>query len=131
MHRLASQSIVRRFQIAAWLFILKYLFAAATGTILSYGIATYNRELTTVGMGVGLTTILGVVLQWLIAQQTRCPLCVTPVLVAKACSKHRNARRFLGSYRLRAALSMVFRGWFRCPYCHEPCELAARSNRRA
>ena len=58
---------------------------------------------------------------------TKCPLCVTPVLAAKNCSKGKNAKTFLGSHRLRVANNVLFKGYFRCPYCSEPTELTVRS----
>jgi hypothetical protein len=52
------------------------------------------------------------------------------VLATKACSKHRKAKRLLGSYRLKAAVSMLTLGHFYCPYCNEPSvlEVRARNN---
>ncbi len=34
---------------------------------------------------VGLTLVI-IILQWMAAARTRCPLCITPVLATKACS---------------------------------------------
>ena len=64
-----------------------------------------------------------------LAAKTRCPLCLTPVLATKGCSKHRNARTLLGSHRLRVAMSVLFKGRFYCPYCHEPSVLEVRQKR--
>ena len=66
------------------------------------------------------------ILQWLTALRAKCPLCMMPTLVPKHCSKNRHAKKFLGSYRLRAANSILFKNYFRCPYCGEPTELAVR-----
>jgi hypothetical protein len=74
-------------------------------------------------------TGLVVLMQWLIAARANCPLCLTPVLTAKDCAKHRNARSFLGSHRLRVALEILFRNCFRCPYCGESTALEVRTRR--
>jgi hypothetical protein len=70
-----------------------------------------------------------VIIQWGMARRARCPLCMTPVMETKRCSKHRNAKPFLGSYRLRVALSIIFKGSFRCPFCHEPTAIQVRQKR--
>lgn len=69
------------------------------------------------------------IVQWLVSLQTKCPLCITPVLAAKSCSKNKRAKKFLGSYRLRVATNILTRNHFRCPYCSEPTELVARERR--
>ena len=97
-----------------------------SGAILIYSIVIHDDELTLWAMGLVLLTTLTVILQWLIASRTCCPLCLTPVLAAKNCAKHRHARSFLGSHRLRVALAVLFRNSFRCPYCHEPTALEVR-----
>ena len=58
------------------------------------------------------------------------PLVLTPVLASKDCAKHRRARTFLGSHRLRVALSILFKNTFRCPYCWEKSAMTVRSRRR-
>lgn len=130
MHRLPSKSTVYRFKIAALLLCTRCLFGLASISLLVYSIAIiHDRELTLIGIALGGVTIVGVILQWVLAARTRCPLCLTPVLANKACSKHRNARKFLGSYRLRVAIAILFKGSFKCPYCHEPTAVEARPKR--
>lgn len=58
--------------------------------------------------------------------RARCPLCLNPPLVPRRCQKHRTAQTFAGSYRLRVALSVFFRGRFTCPYCGEPTRMTVR-----
>jgi hypothetical protein len=129
MHRFQSESVIRRFRLAAFLFCLKLTLYPLAGGVLIYSLWKSDRELTIVSIGLLALTVLVVILQWLVSARARCPLCLTPVLAAKKCSKHRNARPFLGSYRLRAALAILFRGWFHCPYCNEPCAMEVRSPR--
>jgi hypothetical protein len=58
--------------------------------------------------------------------RARCPLCMNPVLVLRACQKHRNASTLAGSHRLRVATSALFAGRFTCPYCGERTRLVVR-----
>lgn len=62
--------------------------------------------------------------------RARCPLCMNPALVLRACQKHRNASTLAGSYRLRVASSAFFAGRFVCPYCGERTRLVVRDRHR-
>lgn len=97
--------------------------------MLSYSLFYHDQQLTWVALGLGLLTLAIAIAQWVVGSQTRCPLCLTPVLTGKGCSKHRNARTTLGSHRFRVALSILFRDSFMCPYCHEPTAMQVRVRR--
>ncbi|MES2438175.1 MAG: hypothetical protein V4584_03875 [Verrucomicrobiota bacterium] len=129
MHRFQSQSTITRLRSAAFLICLKCLLVPAVVGLLIYSILRDDRQLTYVAIGLGGVTILVIIFQWILASRARCPLCMTPVLATKGCSKHRNARTALGSYRLRASLAILFKGSFRCPYCNEPSVLEVRTRR--
>lgn len=129
MHRFSSQSAIVRLKLASLLLCLKYFLALATVGILVYSLVESDPRLTWIALGCGVFTVVVVIVQWLLAAKTRCPLCLTPVLATKGCSKHRNAQTFLGSHRLRVALSVLFKGRFYCPYCHEPSALEVRQRR--
>jgi hypothetical protein len=129
MHRLSSKSTVYRFRVAALLLCTRSVLALACVSVLAYSVFVSDRELTVIGIGLGMITVLAVMLQWMLAARTRCPLCLTPVLANKECAKHRNARKFMGSHRMRVALAILFRGAFKCPYCHEPTSVEARPRR--
>jgi hypothetical protein len=127
MHRFQSKSVIRRFKLAALLLCLKCTLAPLAAVILIYSLVRDDRDLTIISIGLFGLTFLAALLQWLTSARTRCPLCMTPVLASNACAKHRNARPFLGSYRLRVALGIVFRDSFLCPYCHEPSAMEIRT----
>jgi hypothetical protein len=97
---------------------------------LIYAFTINDRELTIIALGTLLLILLMLVLRCLISRKTHCPLCMTPVLAARGCAKHRQARTLFGSHRLRVALAILFRNSFRCPYCHEPTTLQVRGNYR-
>ncbi len=82
-----------------------------------------------IGVALLCTTLILVIFQLLVASRARCPLCLTPALASKGCSKHRSARRLLGSYRFRVAASILANGHFRCPYCGEPTAIEVRPRR--
>lgn len=129
MHRFSSKSAIVRLKLASLLLFLKYLCGVAAGGILVYSLVQDDSQLTWIAIGGGVLTLVVVILQWLFAAKTRCPLCLTPVLATKGCSKHRNSKTFLGSYRLRVALGVLFKGRFYCPYCNEPSVLEVRQRR--
>ncbi|GAA5118350.1 hypothetical protein JIN84_16130 [Luteolibacter yonseiensis] len=126
MHRFQTKSAIIRLRFAAFFLGLLWILIPAAGGILVYSLVENDKTLTLVAMGVALAAICVMIIQWILAARTRCPLCLTPVLAVKRCSKHRNAKRLLGSYRLRAALMILFKGRFHCPYCNEPSVLEVR-----
>jgi hypothetical protein len=130
MHRFQSQSVVTRLRLAALLMCLKWLMIPAAAGVLIYSLVYRQDYLIVVALGLICAAVLAGVFQWIFASRARCPLCMTPVLVNKRCSKHRNAKTLFGSYGLRAALAMIFKSCFRCPYCNEPSALQVRERGR-
>lgn len=130
MHRLRSKSSIYRFRLAALLLCVKCVLVPASLAMLGYSLFTHSNQLALISMGLVLVAALLAILQWIAAARTGCPLCSTPVLAKKRCMKHRHARSFLGSYRLRVAISILFKNTFRCPYCHEPTVLEVRERTR-
>jgi hypothetical protein len=129
MHKMPSTYAIRRIRIAAMLLLAKCLLTPAAAGVLIHSFIIHDTELTFIGLGMLLLTGLVVLLQWLIATRANCPLCMTPVLANKDCTKHRSAKTLLGSHRLRVALSLLCTGRFRCPYCGEPTLLEVRQSR--
>ena len=130
MHRLRSKSAIHRFRFAAVLLCAKCVLVPFTLCLLLYSVIMNDRELIFISMGLLLLIGLVVILQWLIAARTGCPLCLTPVLAKKGCMKHRHARSVFGSHRLRVAIAILFKNSFRCPYCNEPTVLEVRGKYR-
>lgn len=126
MHRFRSKSIIRRLRFAAFLLCLKFVLPVATVVLLAWSLLVDDRQMTTVAISVGALAIFTFVVQCILATRALCPLCMTPVLASKACSKHRNARTLMGSHRLRVAVAILFKGSFTCPYCHESSVLEVR-----
>lgn len=129
MHRLRSKSAVHRLRFAAFLFCLQCALVPLAALFLAYAILMSDTQLTIAAMGISALCAALFILQWLIAQRTNCPLCITPVLAKRNCSKSRHAKTLFGSHRLRTALSIIFTNSFRCPYCNEPTALEVRERR--
>ena len=123
MHHLRSSSDVRHFRVAAYLLIfICLLVLVATGLLVeSWWLS--NFQLTMAGSCVALLSFVLVIPLLTQGYHTNCPLCWTPVLASMACSKHRDARKLMGSHRLRVALAILFKDHFRCPYCNESTAL--------
>lgn len=130
MHRLRSRTAIFRLRLAALLTGAKCLLVPIGISLLIYSIIRHDDQLTLIALGVIVVSAVAAVLQWILAARTSCPLCMTPVLAHKGCTKHRNSRSFLGSYRLRVALAILFTNSFRCPYCNEPTVLEVRQKHR-
>lgn len=126
VHRFQTQSMIRRFRFVSLLIFVELITAAISLATILYSIVLHERELTILGLEMLLATVIIAVIKWVLAAKTRCPLCLTPVLARKACSKNRNARRLFGSYRIRAATDILLKGHFRCTYCNEPSILKVR-----
>ena len=119
MHHLRSASAVLHFRIAAILLFVICLLAAVAAGLLVQSMWLGNFHLTMAGSGVAVVSLLLVIPLWTQVYHTNCPLCLTPVLAPRSCAKHRDARKLMGSHRLRVALAVLLRNQFRCPYCNE------------
>jgi hypothetical protein len=126
MHRLPSHAALVRFRLSAWLFLLGVVLLVAGTSYLVYALVIGDNRQIIIASAIFATGVLSIIMQWFTSARARCPLCLTPSMAKKNCSKNRNARRLLGSYRLRVATSIIFNGHFRCPYCNEPTVLEVR-----
>ena len=126
MHRLPSKHAVSRFRVAAWLLAIKWGLTSASLAIIAYAVVMFEPVLATVGVSLLVSSGVAAVLQLLVASRARCPLCLSQPVAIRKCAVHRNARRLLGSHRLRVALSVILRNCFRCPYCGETTAMESR-----
>jgi hypothetical protein len=131
MHSLPNQNTVRRFRFAAFLLLLKWMFLTGFLGLFGYSMWMERSDLTWYAMGLlGLGVVVSLA-HWMIGARARCPLCFVPSFSHQQCSKHRKAPHFLGSYRLFVALAVIFKGYFRCPYCGEPTAMEVRTRSRS
>lgn len=127
MHRLPSHYAVTRFKLAAWVLFFMSLMIPSTFGVLVYSMVTFDREIMQLALALIGGTLLLAILQWCFACRARCPLCHAKSISNSGCSKHRNAKPLFGSYRLRVAATIIFRQYFRCPYCGESTVVKPRT----
>jgi hypothetical protein len=130
MHRLPHEQHLFRYRLASSLLLLKWLIIPGSLGFLGHAVIAGDRERVHLALGLVGLTLLVLVVQWFIASKCRCPLCLGTPLARKACVKHRNATRLFGSYRLRVAHSIIWKGYFRCPFCGETTVMEVRQRRR-
>lgn len=129
MHRLPSRAALVRFKLSAWFFILGFLLLIGGLGYLGWSVfIAHNTHIITASSIIG-GGVVCVIIQWISAARARCPLCLTPSMARKNCSKNRAAKRLLGSYRMKVATSIILHNHFRCPYCNEPTALEVRQRR--
>ncbi|MGC4014300.1 MAG: hypothetical protein QM755_07240 [Luteolibacter sp.] len=115
-----------RFRLASLLvFLAAGLFLAAVGEMAS-GFFYDTRADVFLGLMLLGGALVTFFLHLIAASRARCPLCTLPPLLGKGCQKSRKAKRLCGSYRLRVAGGILFKGAFQCPYCGEPTKLSVR-----
>jgi hypothetical protein len=98
---------------------------AAVGLFI-WTLVAMDSLLLQISIAVLVFAVLSGVTHLVTAFRVRCPLCHGKPLVSQKCTRHRNARTSLGSYRLAVVKGVLLRGRYRCPYCGEPCECATR-----
>jgi len=130
VHRLRSKAIIRRFRLAAFLLWFGHLMVLVTVFFCIHLVFSNEPQHLVVGLGLLLFLPVLTIFRWIISSRTNCPLCLTPVLGGKNCSKHRRARTLLGSYKIVVANSILTKNSFCCPYCYEPTVLEVRQNPR-
>ncbi len=92
----------------------------ATITLLFYVIFADARTFAYGALGCSVLTFVLFVVYKIFSSSAHCPLCRGPVLAGSGAQRNRNAKRTLGSHRLRVARNIIFTNTFHCPYCNEP-----------
>ncbi len=127
MHRLPSRYAVARFKLTAWVLFFMSLMIPSTFGVLVYSMVTIDRDFMQLALALIGATLFLAILQWCLSCRASCPLCHAKSISHSGCSRHRIARPLFGSYRLRVAYTVIFRGYFRCPYCGESTIVKART----
>lgn len=128
MHRPQSINQIYRFRLAAVLLCVRFFLLSAAFVLMLAGVCFYDPYLIYIGIGAGISGSLVTILQWMVACKARCPLCQTPILADKTCSRHREAKTIFGSYHARVTLAIIFKNQFYCPYCNESTKLQQRNH---
>lgn len=126
MHRLPSSYTLRRFRVASLLVIVMFLMIPVVlGSVLCGVQLVENQWFIIAGIACGVGILCSIV-NLILSGRVRCPLCIVPPLQNRKCSRHKSARKLLGSHSLRVAYSIMFTGMFKCPYCGEPTAMEVR-----
>jgi hypothetical protein len=115
------------FRAAAVLFLFKCVLFAAGLAYMLMAACAQNFAWVLIGMILIGLSLLSEVIQLFCFAGAKCPLCMMSPLGRHGCAKHKRAIRLLGSHRLPVALSVLFLGRLRCPYCNEPIKLTLKS----
>ena len=130
MHRMPTKSSLRNLRLGTMFFLL---FGLDMLAFVGLGIAAvWTRDPAVVRVflwSAGSLPVLGIA-YLAIGSRAKCPLCTNPPLTPRRCTKHRNAKRLFGSYRLKVAMSVFFNDSFVCPHCGEPTLLEVRDRNR-
>lgn len=127
MHQVRTAHARNAFRWVAFWWCCKLLGLGVALALIVAAVVRVDCELLWLGFGVLLFSLVCGLLRVFQCRSARCPLCAVPVMAWMGCSKHRQARRLFGSYRLRVALSILFLGHFRCQFCNEPTTLKAKN----
>ncbi len=106
-------------KLGAFFYLLFTLAVISTAGLLIYAFWNGDRELVLKSLYLIGTSLLLFVFYKIFASSAACPLCRCRVLSGSGAQRNRNARRLLGSYRLRVARDLTFKNSFVCPYCSE------------
>lgn len=130
MYCLPNQSMVRRYRFTSFLILLKWLLFTVSVPLLGYAVLVGRRDFANIAivlMGVAVLASIG---HWLVGLHARCPMCFVSPFSHRQHSKSWKASHFLGSYRVFVAGSVLFRGFFHCPYCGEKTAVKPRKHHR-
>ena len=130
MHRPRHAQVIVKMQLAALLLCVSRLLIPAALVMAVMAVMSGEAGHSKIALALGGSAVVLAILQWIVASGGKCPLCTMPVLSRRGCSRHRNARRVVGSHRIPVAFGVLFKGHFRCPYCNEPTLLELRETAR-
>ncbi len=130
MHTFQSHHSVRCVRLAAWLACARCILVPVSFGMLVWAFVSYDRGLILKALVMAGVSVAVVILQWVVARESHCPLCRARVLGGSECARHRHARKLLGSCRLRVAVSVIALGMFICPYCNEKTAVVVRRGGR-
>lgn len=113
-------------KLGALALLLLALSLVATITLLFYVIFADARTFAFGALGSAVSTVVLFIVYRVYSSSAHCPLCRGPVLAGSGAQRNRNAKRTLGSHRLRVARSILLSNTFHCPYCNEPTKCVVK-----
>lgn len=129
MHHQRSPRVVRNLNLGAYHFMFNILLAIGSVGYFIYSAVMYDQRGMMMSGGGAAVWLFSAMIFFLKRASMKCSLCMSPVWGARKCQKHSKVKPALGiSYRLGIATSIIFKGYYRCPYCGEP--FSARKSRK-
>jgi hypothetical protein len=126
MHSYRSKRPIFWLRLCALLYPLVLLSFSALAAFVVYAFVNSSTEMMyQVLYGMGICTTL-LMLYFISAAHSKCPLCRSGPMSSNRCVKNRQATKVLGSYRLSVVLDVLFLNRYRCPYCGESTRLKVR-----
>ncbi|YCM45693.1 hypothetical protein V2O64_06640 [Verrucomicrobiaceae bacterium 227] len=126
MHYIKYRSFARTMLLSSFVLISAFLAGLTTIVLVIILWQTGNEELMIPTAVSGGTFLVLALFQAILSGKTACQLCKTYILREINCSKNVKSRPLLGSYRLRVAITTIFKGSYRCPYCGEEFNIWAK-----
>jgi len=118
MHNRAHRILNRKWLFLLSLFMIIRVIVLGVGLVF-FAMGAYQQNITYLIVAGGCLALL-LFLQMIHGLESNkivCPNCRSQILLLGHCSKHRNAKKLLGSYALRIARQVVFSNTFHCQYC--------------
>lgn len=107
-----------KLRLVAWLILYLPLLVVGAGALLGKAVSAGDDRLEVIGYvvaAVALVCLLGILV---LVAKTDCPVCFARIFGAARCSRHREARRVMGSTRLGMLAQAVFViDSLRCRFC--------------
>jgi len=128
MHRFRSSFSIFRLRMVAVIVCLKFIMLPFGIFFLLRGTLIWDYQTVVIAIAILLGVVALSIITWSLSRGTRCPLCHVATFGNSGCSKNSKARKLFGSYALYAAIFILSRGRFRCPYCNEPVALELRKS---
>lgn len=120
MHHQRSARSLRLLRVGAYHFLLNILIGSSAICGVAYGAWMLEERVVYLGVAGAILWALSTCVFFFKGLSLKCPLCMNQVWAGRKCQKHSKAKPALGlSYRLGVAISIVFKGRYRCPYCGE------------
>ena len=119
MHHLRHRGMARALKLGSLSYGIAFTAALSFLGTLAYTLLQKDeRAVPLLAIFAGVAIVFGISSMFF-GSRARCQLCQTTLVLPHKCTKHQNARKLLGSYRLRMTASIIFSDRFKCPYCGE------------
>ena len=129
MHFIKHKQRTRTLKRTSFLYLVLRLHTISFISILAVIGFTQNKSLILPTIIVAGSCLLTLVLFFASKKRCGCQLCQAPIFTKQKCNMNKNAKTLFGSYRAKAATSILLLNNFRCPYCGESFSCSPREEK--